>query len=170
MYTPQQQQQQGQPASYGHHVGMAAAQHAAYNIMGNPNMAGMSVHTRDQIAAYHAQQQHQQMASGTIVRKRTNEFNDAAIETFVPESRLYNELVEFEKRLDATIMRKRLDIQEAMGKPVKTKRTLRVFLSNMASDQPSQLQSDADEDNVDLGSGGAPSWTLKIEGRLLDVS
>lgn len=51
-----------------------------------------------------------------------------------------------------------------------TKRTLRVFISNLASDQPSQLQSDADEDNVDLGTGGAPSWTLRIEGRLLDVS
>jgi SWI/SNF-related matrix-associated actin-dependent regulator of chromatin subfamily D len=37
----------------------------------------------------------------------------------VPESKLYTDLVEFEKKLDATIMRKRLDIQEALGKPTK---------------------------------------------------
>jgi SWI/SNF-related matrix-associated actin-dependent regulator of chromatin subfamily D len=41
------------------------------------------------------------------------------IESFVPESKLYSDLVEFEKKLDAIIMRKRLDIQEALGKPTK---------------------------------------------------
>lgn len=41
------------------------------------------------------------------------------IESFVPESKLYTDLVEFEKKLDTTIMRKRLDIQEALGKPTK---------------------------------------------------
>lgn len=75
MYNPQQQQ--GQP-SYGHHVGMANASHGNY-IMMNPNMAGMPPHTREQIAAYHAQQQQQQIASGTIVRKRTNEYSEATL-------------------------------------------------------------------------------------------
>lgn len=68
-------------------------------------------------------------------------------------------------------MRKRLDIQEAVGKPAKTMRTLRIFVSNTAADQPmQQQQNDMDEDAIDLNGGSAPSWTLRIEGRLLDVS
>ncbi|KAI8143117.1 hypothetical protein BJV82DRAFT_611421 [Fennellomyces sp. T-0311] len=89
------------------------------------------------------------------------------IEAFVPESKLYTELSEFEKKLDATIMRKRLDVQEALGKPTKVKRTLRIFVSNTSSDQIS-AQQNADDENFDFNSGNPPSWTLKIEGRLLD--
>ena len=116
----------------------------------------------------------------------------------MPESRLYTELQAFEKKLDATISRKRFDIQEALSVPMKvgiikichmlwfnlclfccllglyrinenhfdleqTRRTLRVFISNLAANQ----------DNVDNVMGydpsNPPSWTLKIEGRLLDV-
>lgn len=64
-------------------------------------------------------------------------------------------------------MRKRLDIQEALGKPTKVRRTMRIFLSNTAADQTSQLD---EANNFDLNNENAPSWTLKIEGRLLDVS
>ena len=93
------------------------------------------------------------------------------IDTFVPESKVYTELCEFEKKIDSIIMRKRLDIQEAVGKPAKTMRTLRIFVSNTAADQPmQQQQNDMDDDGIDLSSGSAPSWTLRIEGRLLDVS
>jgi hypothetical protein len=41
----------------------------------------------------------------------------------VPESKLYNEMLEFERRLDATIMRKTLDIQDALAKPAKVTRS-----------------------------------------------
>lgn len=37
----------------------------------------------------------------------------------VPESQGYMDLVAFERKLDATIMRKRLDIQEALKRPMK---------------------------------------------------
>ncbi|KAG2173269.1 hypothetical protein INT43_004643 [Umbelopsis isabellina] len=105
-----------------------------------------------------------------IKKKRPTERNmPAKIDTFVPESKLYTELCEFEKKIDSTIMRKRLDIQEAVGKPTKTMRTLRIFVSNTAADQPSQQSSnDMDDDGLDLSSGSAPSWTLRLEGRLLD--
>ncbi|KAI8365192.1 uncharacterized protein BYT42DRAFT_505765, partial [Radiomyces spectabilis] len=89
------------------------------------------------------------------------------IEAFVPESKLYMELTEFEKSLDATILRKRLDIQEALGKPTKLRRTLRVFVSNTSSDQ-SGLSNENGGESFDLTNGQAPSWTLKIEGTLLD--
>lgn len=85
----------------------------------------------------------------------------------MPESKLYTELSEFEKNLDGAIMRKRLDIQEALGKPTKVRRTLRIFVSNTAADQPGQLE---EATSFELNDDNAPSWTLRIEGRLLDVS
>lgn len=104
------------------------------------------------------------------------------IESFVPETKLYSDLVDFEKKLDATIMRKRLDIQEALGKPTKVsarenvdyilnkccqvRRTLRIFVSNTASTPSANAE---DENAFDLNSGNAPLWTLKLEGQLLEV-
>jgi len=37
----------------------------------------------------------------------------------VPESQAYMDLLTFERKLDATITRKRLDIQEALKRPMK---------------------------------------------------
>jgi SWI/SNF-related matrix-associated actin-dependent regulator of chromatin subfamily D len=55
-----------------------------------------------------------------IRRKRpTDKSLPKKIESYVPESKLYNEMLEFERRLDATIMRKTLDIQDALAKPSK---------------------------------------------------
>ncbi|KAL1920286.1 uncharacterized protein VTP21DRAFT_1432 [Calcarisporiella thermophila] len=129
--------------------------------------------------------QQQMMPDGRVIGKRpssgqpserqTKKFLadrtiSSKVETFVPESRLYNELVGFEKKLDAIIMRKRIDIQEAMRSPPKMKRTLRVFISNLASDQPSQRgENEDDEGDVDA-TVNPPSWTLRIEGRLLEPS
>ncbi|KAG0072561.1 SWI SNF, matrix associated, actin dependent regulator of chromatin, sub d, member 1 [Linnemannia elongata] len=106
-------------------------------------------------------------------RKRPNDNQiSSKIEAIVPESKLYTELLEFEKKLDATIMRKRLDLQETLNKPVKvlnlyhtTKRTLRIFISNLSHDQETP---ESDDDEPRLDSGPTPSWTLKVEGRLVD--
>jgi SWI/SNF-related matrix-associated actin-dependent regulator of chromatin subfamily D len=83
------------------------------------------------------------------------------VETFVPESKTYNELLDFEKRLDSTILRKQMDIHEAAFKSIKSKRILRIFVSNTASYQPHMAEGSEPD--------ASPSWTLKIEGRLLEV-
>ncbi|KAG0056863.1 SWI SNF, matrix associated, actin dependent regulator of chromatin, sub d, member 1 [Gryganskiella cystojenkinii] len=99
-------------------------------------------------------------------RKRPNDNQiSSKIEAVVPESKLYTELLDFEKKLDATIMRKRLDLQETLNKPVKTKRTLRIFISNLSHDQETP---ESDDEEPTLESGPTPSWTLKVEGRLVD--
>ncbi|KAI8879823.1 SWI/SNF and RSC complex subunit Ssr3 [Backusella circina FSU 941] len=87
------------------------------------------------------------------------------VEAYIPESKLYTELCEFEKNLDSAIMRKRLDIQEALGKPTKIRRTLRIFLSNTAADQTHGMDED---NNFELNTENPPSWTFKVQGRLLD--
>ncbi|KAG0038325.1 SWI SNF, matrix associated, actin dependent regulator of chromatin, sub d, member 1 [Podila clonocystis] len=95
----------------------------------------------------------------------TSTHNNGPIEAIVPESKLYTELLDYEKKLDATIMRKRLDLAETLSKPVKTKRTLRIFISNLSHDQDTP---ESDEEEAKLDSGPTPSWTLKVEGRLVD--
>ena len=77
----------------------------------------------------------------------------------MPDSESYMDLLAFERKLDATIARKRLDIQEALKRPIKIKRKLRVFITNQF--YPGKQDADNDEDCV-------PQWELKIEGRLLD--
>ena len=40
------------------------------------------------------------------------------------------DLLSFERKLDSTIMRKKLEIQEALRRPMKQKRKLRVFIAH----------------------------------------
>uniref|UniRef100_A0A1A9W9G8 DM2 domain-containing protein n=1 Tax=Glossina brevipalpis TaxID=37001 RepID=A0A1A9W9G8_9MUSC len=82
------------------------------------------------------------------------------VRDLVPESQAYMDLLTFERKLDATIMRKRLDIQEALKRPMKQKRKLRIFISNTfyPSKEPTN---EGDE-------GSVASWELRVEGRLLE--
>lgn len=48
-------------------------------------------------------------------------FLSLQIRELVPESQAYMDLLAFERKLDQTIMRKRLDIQEALKRPIKVK-------------------------------------------------
>ena len=81
----------------------------------------------------------------------------------VPESQAYMDLLSFERKLDATIIRKRLDIQEVLKKPMKTKRKLRIFITNTS--YTNQSKSPGDQLNSEECQ---TTWELKIEGRLLD--
>lgn len=89
------------------------------------------------------------------------------VRDLVPESQAYMDLLTFERKLDFTIMRRRLEITEALKKPIKVKRKLRIFISNTFF--PSKPE------GMDGGGGGpgdteptVPSWELRVEGRLLD--
>lgn len=81
------------------------------------------------------------------------------VRDLVPESQAYMDLLAFERKLDATIMRKRLDIQEALKRPMKQKRKLRIFISNTF--YPAKEAAEGEE-------GSVASWELRVEGRLLD--
>lgn len=79
----------------------------------------------------------------------------------------YNSLREVEKKLDAVMMRKRLDIHDSASRPSKQFGTLRIWISNTAENQPWQA-SGMDPDAFDFTSGVDASFRVKIEGRLLD--
>lgn len=77
----------------------------------------------------------------------------------------YKKLRELEKRLDSSMVRKRLDIQDSLGRTVKRYRTLRIWISNTVEGQPWQTG----EQNVDpVNNPGAGRYKVRIEGRLLD--
>lgn len=104
---------------------------------------------------------------------------------------MYKDLQEMEKKLDWTIMRKKAEVQDALGRTAsvsinlmsslamtegylaQTTRTLRLFLSHTSSGQAWQSEipssGTADAPNFETGQG-IPAWQLKIEGRMLEVS
>ena len=76
------------------------------------------------------------------------------------------DLLAFERKLDSTIMRKRLDIQEALKRPMKQKRKLRIFISNTSFPAKEGAEGGAADDNT--AGGATTAWELRVEGRLID--
>lgn len=101
----------------------------------------------------------QQMSKPKKKKKIADKILPQKVRDLVPESQAYMDLLAFERKLDATIMRKRLDIQEALKRPMKQKRKLRIFISNTFS--PGKPDGEDGEESVS-------SWELRVEGRLLD--
>ncbi|KAF8340439.1 SWI/SNF complex 60 kDa subunit [Cantharellus anzutake] len=74
---------------------------------------------------------------------------------------------ELERKLDWTMARKVLEMQETVTKVIRKRRTLRVFVTHTVHDQVWQVQ--GKDTSVDFNTGrGIPSWELRIEGKLLD--
>lgn len=103
-------------------------------------------------------------------RKMADKVLPQRIRELVPESQAYMDLLAFERKLDQTIARKRMEIQEAIKKPLTQKRKLRIYISNTFS--PSKA--DGDNSGTAGTPGGTPaadkvaSWELRVEGKLLD--
>lgn len=101
--------------------------------------------------------------------KPTDKNLPEGVEDLVPTAKAYRDLREMERRYDAAIMRKRLDIQDAVNRNVKNARTMRIFVSNTAKDQPWQVvDRPLDENAFDFDTGQIPMFRVKIEGKLLD--
>ncbi|KAH9170731.1 SWI/SNF complex subunit [Lactarius sanguifluus] len=89
------------------------------------------------------------------------------------DSKMYQDLLEMEKKLDWTIVRKKAEVQDALGRTASVTRTLRLFLSHTVSGQAWQsgetsTPGTADPPNFETGQG-IPAWQLKVEGRLLEL-
>lgn len=118
-------------------------------------------------------------ANGTPVGQQTNPIpttqpTDSYIPSYlsemVPELRLYEQLLDSERRIDVYLARKKIDLHQSVSQWNNSKtsqtphnkkdvRYLRVFVSNIAENQPWQNS----ENEASEG-----SWTMRIEGRLLD--
>jgi len=100
--------------------------------------------------------QHQQAKTGKKKKKLADKILPQKVRELVPESQAYMDLLAFERKLDSTIMRKRLDIQEALKRPMKQKKKLRIFISNTTF--PAK---EGEE-------GSVASWEMRVEGRLME--
>ncbi|KAG8876114.1 SWI/SNF complex component snf12 [Tulasnella sp. 332] len=102
-------------------------------------------------------------------RKLVDKSLPTALDEIAEENALYQELQRMERSLDWTMSRKRMEIQEAFGKPVKVRRKLRIFLSHAMSGQVWQEPVVVGAGDLETGQP-IPAWTFRIEGRLLDAS
>ncbi|KAK8659018.1 hypothetical protein V6N13_029234 [Hibiscus sabdariffa] len=82
------------------------------------------------------------------------------VAAILPECALYTQLLEFEAKVDAALSRKKADIQQSLKNPSCIQKTLRLYIFNTHSNQgptdPNQKSTEA------------PSWSLKIIGRVLE--
>ena len=79
----------------------------------------------------------------------------------------YKRLREVERKLDAVMMRKRLDIQDSAQHSAKRYKTLQIWISNTVENQPWQART-LETDMFDFNTGVEATYKVKIEGRLLD--
>lgn len=79
----------------------------------------------------------------------------------------YKRLREVERKLDAVMMRKKLDQQDSLHNATKKYSTLRIWISNTVENQPWQ-GSQMDESAFDFNTGVEATYKVKIEGRLIE--
>ena len=79
----------------------------------------------------------------------------------------YQALRDVERRLDAVMMRRRLDIQDSIKRDMRRYRTLRVWVSNTVENQPWQLTG-MEPEAFDFTSENQATYRVRIEGRLID--
>ncbi|KAK0421167.1 hypothetical protein QR680_015092 [Steinernema hermaphroditum] len=101
-----------------------------------------------------------QMAAFKKKKRYADKIISPSLRELIPESDAYMDLLAYEQKLDATMTRKRLEIQEALKRPQKVKRKLRIYISHtfIAGHAPER---DGEE-------GVVPMWELRVEGRLID--
>ena len=79
----------------------------------------------------------------------------------------YQALRDVERRLDAVMMRRRLDIQDSIKRDMRRYQTLRVWVSNTVENQPWQLTG-VEPEAFDFTSENQATYRVRIEGRLID--
>ncbi|KAH0557149.1 hypothetical protein GP486_005065, partial [Trichoglossum hirsutum] len=133
-----------------------------------------SAHPQPSLTA--AQMQAQQQAAAQereLAKRRSRKPTDKNIPDGVEDVivgdgvKRYRELREVERKLDAAMMRKRLDIQDSVNRNVKRYKTMRIWISNTAENQPWQTNT-LDENSFDFSTGIEATYRVRIEGRLLD--
>ncbi|KAH7134824.1 SWI/SNF complex protein [Dactylonectria estremocensis] len=121
-----------------------------------------------------AQQQQAQAHASELAKRRSRRPTDKNMPEGVedcivdPEGvQRYKDLKDVERRLDATLTRKRLDIVDSANRASKRYKTLRIWISNTVEDQIWQSNG-LNVDAFDFAPSMEASYRVKIEGRLLD--
>ncbi|KAI0025840.1 hypothetical protein F4780DRAFT_720125 [Xylariomycetidae sp. FL0641] len=162
---PAQQQQLAQRSSHGSSQRRGGI---------GPMMSSGPHHQVPLTAAQIAQQQQQAAMQHEMAKRRSRKPTDKNLPDNIDECTIgdmaerYRDLRDFERRLDATMTRKRLDIVDAGNRSVKRWKTLRIWITNTADDQVWQQNNNMNLETFDFSSNSEPTYRVKIEGRLLD--
>ncbi|WFD03542.1 non-specific serine/threonine protein kinase [Malassezia obtusa] len=165
-------------------AGAGGAQNAYTRGAGVPNAAQSAQQAQQQAQRIRVRNHYDILVGegfrGTKRDRPTDRSLPPSLKRQVKESAVYADLQRVERKLDWTIARKRAELMDSMGKPPKVKRTLRIFVSNTCANQPFQLEAkegaeeiegeDLDAQKKERAAQEVPSWTLRVEGRLLDPS
>ncbi|KAI9696054.1 MAG: SWI/SNF complex component snf12 [Candelina mexicana] len=168
MNTPMQSQYRNYPGQSNQRSPHASAARRGPGPMissSNPQ----PIHTAAQMQAQQASDAQKLELAKRRSRKPTDKNIPEGVEAVILGDgvQTYKDLREVERRLDAAMMRKRLDIQDSVNRNVKRYKTLRIWISNTAENQPWQARG-LDENAFDFSTGMEGSYKVKIEGRLLD--
>lgn len=137
---------------------MPPAQHAHQQVQAQ--MVNQQIHQRNAAIEHQLAQRR--------ARKPTDRSMPEGVDALVIGDgvKQYKELREMEKRLDHVMARKRLEIQDSFSRNIKRQRTMRIWISNTATYQP--WQANPDEGSFTFEAEGEPSYSVKVEGRLLE--
>ncbi|KKA27490.1 hypothetical protein TD95_001967 [Thielaviopsis punctulata] len=142
-------------------------QNAANNAAAQAQLAQQQ--QQQAAAAAAAQAQAQAEMAKRRSRKPTDKNMPEGVEDCIPDGELvayYNQLRDYERRLDATIARKRLDALDNVNRYPKHWRTLRIWISNTVEEQPWQ-QSSLNVDSFDFSSTVDSTYKVKVQARLI---
>ncbi|KAL2018787.1 hypothetical protein VTK56DRAFT_415 [Thermocarpiscus australiensis] len=154
----------------------AGGQHVPQRRGGiGPMMSAGPHHSVPMTQAQINQQHHQQQQANHLAKLRSRKPTDKNLPDGVEETLVgggdvaiaYKNLRDFERRLDATMTRKRLDIVDSVSRNAKRYKTLRIWISNTVEDQFWQTNG-INVDAFDFTSSLESSYRVKVEGRLLD--
>ena len=138
-------------------------------------MTGAQAHA--QAMALNAMRQHNQEThkghlehAKTRAKKPTDKTMPDGIEEFVIGDGVqeYKKLRDVERRLDAIMMRKRMELAEPRPQISKRTQTLRIWISNTAENQPWQGKS-LEDNAFDFNSGQDSTYKVSINGRILST-
>ena len=132
--------------------------------------------TQQQMEQYrHEQNRRLELARRQSKKPTDREIPDELAEVIVGDGiDRYKKLRDVERRLDAVMMRKRLDISDNTQRThTRREGVLRVWISNTAEGQPWQVAEEGgvgfgEDGTFDFGESSQATFRVKLEGRLLD--
>lgn len=160
-------------SKYIDHDSIAPAVSEAHNHAVPINPAHMPQDAKKMLDAQNQEQMKRTAEQAASAKRRAEKPTDKAMPEGIEDLivgdgvQQYKKLRELERKLDAVMMRKRLDQQDSLHNATKKYSTVRIWISNTVENQPWQGR-DLDENAFDFTSGVEATYRVKVEGRVIE--
>lgn len=134
-----------------------------------PNaQAQLDAQKREKQAQEHRENREKEMAQRRASKPTDKNMPDGIDKLIIGDGvQQYKRMRDVERRLDAIMMRKRLDLLDKRHNGSRRYKTMRIWISNTVDLQPWQGKGE-DEEMYDFSGSSEGIYRMKIEGRLLD--